>query len=614
MTSDCNPSRVKPLQNQHQKMPSYQLLLSQLVNLFVDGEDRIRWIHERILKEIFHVSDTFLNKFKQQENASDHHQEKLYNMLCKETSDTVECLIRSSLKIYLLQQGSEQVDFLFLEETSKLISAFSMDQQSSDKSKKRTMQLIPMYIISEYCNHFNHAKDIEQIFKFCMYGQARMSKSVTSDLESNNIIQCIRECCMLPICALELLKTIKAVFDSKKVSKIEDTETCGQMLLFVASVLPFNHQACINKSGHINTEHHALLEQQKEETPESGNSLDYYETFWNLQSHMIQFLSLKTSLTTFYHQARMAPRKDYPSWPAFVKEVDTILKCMEQRFISNQQTMKQMKLNKEKYQHSSMNEGGEEGEILFSPIKLLKNRKLFDLQLDDVRFRRQVLVQLLITISRLLEKNTEESYTSDLKSMKEKIANTMKKYDTNTMFFTAVVETLLLDRERHWCTWKEKTNCNSYFDNVTSVTPGSTRRMQTYNAMSTILDDDNFTEESVNSFLKSSDNTLRSYDFKNYTAVTVKEEQILDPAERLVNNSKVFVWKSCRLLLEEDIKNISQSISDLKRESSEEIYPHFLETICEPIEVEIIKKRKFDDYTDDQEDDDFKKQKLEELN
>ncbi|KAG2389302.1 hypothetical protein C9374_013862 [Naegleria lovaniensis] len=580
------------------------LLRHLLTDLFGEESPTQQHLLERMLKNIYNISEQVLASYytpsKTSSNVQEHKDDdkSLQSGLLEENSGTIECLVRSSLKIFLLIQAiysssSSIIDFSFLGKFTSLISNILNDPNSTlDDSQRKTISMIPLHLLSEYCNHFNNAKAIEQIFNYCMNNHSQQEEeSQQRNTNSTDFMKCLSRCCSeFKLCALELLKTVKAVFDSKKVSKIEDTETCGKILLFVASVLPYNHDACINKGGHVNMEHHALLEQQvrEEQTDAASVVVDDFETFWNLQMHVIQFLSLKTSLSAHYSQTK---GQDYtiPTWSTFSKEVDRMMKCIESRCISNIQTLKQLKRNKEKLQsdgkmNTTIDTSQQQFEVLFSPIKLLKNRKLFDLQLDDVRFRRQVLIQLLIAISRLQEKNTDShSYSSELKSMKEKILTIMKKYDSDV---STIMDTIF-ERERFWTTWKAN-QCPAFFHDRSSTLPLSSKSSLVFKnaAMLGFLESDTSTE-SVDAYLKSSENELRSHDFANYVVPIVKEEFDVTPSEKFVNSSNVFVWKSCRLLLDFDLKQIQLALQHPSHhgedEEEEGDSSHFLEIIAKQV-------------------------------
>ncbi|KAF0980055.1 hypothetical protein FDP41_001208 [Naegleria fowleri] len=586
------------------------LLRHLLSDLFGEESPAQQRILERMLKNIYNISEQVLSSYSARSSVivpeqKNDDEKSLQSGLLEENSETIECLVRSSLKIFLLLQSihssSSIIDFSFLGKFTSLISNVLNDpNRTLEDSQRKTISMIPLHLLSEYCNHFNDAKAIEQIFNYCMNNNSGQKESshhpVDNTTSHMDFMKCLSRCCSeFKLCALELLKTVKAVFDSKKVSKIEDTETCGKILLFVASVLPYNHDACINKGGHVNMEHHALLEQQvrEEQTDATSVVLDDFETFWNLQMHIIQLVSLKTSLSVHYSQAR-GQDSTIPTWPIFSKEVDRMLKCIESRCISNIQTLKQLKRNKEKLQSdgktSAIDTSQQQFEVLFSPIKLLKNRKLFDLQLDDIRFRRQVLIQLLIAISRLQEKNLDShSYSAELKSMREKILAIMKKYDSD---ISAIMDTIF-EREKSWTTWKAN-QCPAFFHDRSSSLPSSSKASLVFKnaAMLGFLESDT-SSESVDTYLKSSENELRSHDFENYVIPIVKEEFDVTPSEKFVNSSNVFVWKSCRLLLDFDLKKIqlalqhpSISSEATHREEDHEgdtSHDHFLEIIAKQV-------------------------------
>ncbi|EFC50768.1 hypothetical protein NAEGRDRAFT_61424 [Naegleria gruberi] len=551
-----------------------------LVNLllcdFFDHDPKQQTMLENLLVNVFKIPLDFMKSFKKNlkdiissttTTEGEINSREFVEQLSNENAESLESLVRSSLKIYLLYEQARlskglttEINFSFLDEITK-VTLHSLKSEQHDEEKKKAMSIIPILILSEYCNHFNHAKQIEQIFNYCMDGS-----------KGNDFIEVLRLCCSdYKIRALELLKTVRGVFASKKVSKIEDSVTCGRILLFVASVLPYNHDACINKGGHFNKEHHSLLEQQilNDNNEDSSNTQDDFEIYWGLQVHIIQILELQSTLASFYNSY---PRgnDECPSWSLFSREVDRILKCLDTRFTTNIQTMKQLKKNNQSTNHESALV-----QDLFSPIKLLKNRTLFDLQLDDVRFRRQVLIQLLVTIYRLLEKNSEPSfYLSELKTLKDKTLNVVRKYDPESV---TLLETIL-DRERHWSNWKSN-GCTPYFKDHESVFPPSTKVDQSFKntEMAKFLTCD-ISQASIDKFLRSSDNILRSYNFKDYIVPCVKEEIHHSYSEKMVNSSVVFVWKSCRLLSEFDLKYLSLALEDLKKDHTKKSQ-HFLETI-----------------------------------
>ncbi|KAL9653985.1 hypothetical protein ABK040_014194 [Willaertia magna] len=632
-------------------------------NLFSQSKTR-ESIQQRILSEIFNVNKLNNKRFNIDNKTP------FYQLFENELRESVETLFRNSLKIYLNQQQkkNQEYNFNYFNKIINILQDFLNHKEFyiNNNELKIKLLLIPIYFISEYCYYFQQALPIEKLFDFL--------------LQNEFILKTLKICCeSTVVCLLELLKTIKMLFDTRKVNKLEhliynnnlttmnnsEGGVCGKILLFTAYVLPFHHDSVINKIGHVNTSH---LDLNKDSNTLNNTFVDIkdnnFEIFWNIQDKLIEFISMKNSLRDLYNLQNIG------DWKEFVNGMEKILKCFEMKFIQHEQLMKQLSFNKQQQSLSTNNNTlptgttsnndknitntedsnnknvveKEEWKFIFP--KLLKNRKLFELQLDDISFKRQVTIQYLIIILRLIELHSNKSdfILNDLKNLKDKLIQYLQKRDEQ---FFQMIEILILKRERNWCDWKFKNNCQAFHKLQLEDNLKSTKRAFPNMGVEfkNILNDNLYKSDEIERFLKLDndelENTFKTYNLNDRLNIIKEELNYEDEQDKLVNKSKVYIWKTNRLILEEDLnllkrqsnyylnKNNNEEGEQINKEEGEKRKKdeHWLEELTRerlgiPYESkendineegdEESKKRKLDEYLEEEEENNERKNKEEE--
>lgn len=220
----------------------------------------------------------------------------------------------------------------------------------------------------------------------------------------------------------------------KRLSKSQDAELCGRVLIFLAKFLPLTERSGVNMYGSFHVDNVTPLEDIKEgDIDAEGNVIDveFYKMFWGLQKWFAD------------PGSALAPG----AWDSIMESIKLMLK----KFDSVKVTVTGMS-------RSFNNPEDHSG----SSVKYLSSAGLLSLQIRDATFRRTILVQCLILIGWLenpllkdfVSKKPSERILSSIEYMKTKIisqlAGTPEKGET---FANAILN--VLQGEMAWNLWKQ---------------------------------------------------------------------------------------------------------------------------------------------------------------
>lgn len=187
----------------------------------------------------------------------------------------------------------------------------------------------------------------------------------------------------------------------RRLSKTEDTVFCGRILIFLSLVFPLSERSAVNLRGECNVDNVTVYEEESKSETRDGGTMqidseqglenlggivvdDIYETFWSLQKYFAnppQVIAAPLHLTQF----RIA--------------LSLVVEALE-------------KIESASFKHDTNNDNGrsvgtdaqvgsQEVRGYFTP-KMLTSKKLLQLELADMSFRRQICVQMLIMLDYLL--------------------------------------------------------------------------------------------------------------------------------------------------------------------------------------------------------------------
>jgi THO complex subunit 1 len=228
-----------------------------------------------------------------------------------------------------------------------------------------------------------------------------------------------------------LLRTCNILL--KRLSKSQDAELCGRVLIFLAKFLPLTERSGVNMYGNFHVDNETPIEDVKDGDGDAeGRSVDvkFYKTFWGLQ----KWFADPTSA--------LAPG----SWDLIMESMNIVLK----KFASIKVTVTE--------DAGSLRKSGDHG----ASAKYLSSAGLLPLQIRDATFRRTVLVQFLILIGWLenpllkdwISKIPSERILSSIQHIKQKIFAQLRRTPENGVAFADAV-TKVLKGEMAWNLWKQ---------------------------------------------------------------------------------------------------------------------------------------------------------------
>lgn len=227
----------------------------------------------------------------------------------------------------------------------------------------------------------------------------------------------------------------------RRLSKGANAPLCGQVLMFLAHLLPLIERSGVNLKGEVNAANVTLLEEPAEGALDAeGNTIDwdFYKTFWGLQVHFSDPMSVLQSAS---------------KWNDFSK---SLLRTLEQ--------FEKIGVTVTEASHDTTGLG----------VKYLTSARLLSLQLKDATFRRHILVQALILLH-FLEKpylkaptatspqSTQDTTKSiglkgrrleDVKELQSAVVAQLMATPENGKEFTEGIRHLL-QSEDAWASWKQ---------------------------------------------------------------------------------------------------------------------------------------------------------------
>ncbi|KAG4095243.1 hypothetical protein H8356DRAFT_1687632 [Neocallimastix lanati (nom. inval.)] len=362
----------------------------------------------------------------------------------------------------------------------------------------------------------------------------------------------------------------------RRVSKTENTVLCGKILMFLASVFPLTERSGVNLRGDFDTENITNFENEDLININDINSSEhFYELFWNTQKY------LNCPLLIFQKN----------EFDIFEKSINKILTEIEKFTPLERDSNGSTKRRKQK----SLQDNTVAVDVFnFFYSKYLTGKNIFDLELKDPYFRKQILVQILIAIQFLSSLSTKEKqnmqnyltktgkqivqnksiqyqYTltdEQFKWTKEKrdlIKDLLEVIEPNGYEFTKTIF-YILKHEKNMIKWKAE-SCRSY-EKPEMLLQNKIKRQKTNN-----IPVSQFSPVIVNPVLKelfkeSSENVLRSLSDESRNVVPTIEEFLeplkldleleVDPQDRCTASSE-YCWKALRIASRHHLNIIQKS-------------------------------------------------------
>ncbi|KAK3886475.1 hypothetical protein Pcinc_009346 [Petrolisthes cinctipes] len=239
----------------------------------------------------------------------------------------------------------------------------------------------------------------------------------------------------------------------RRLSRSQNTDFCGRILLFLARFFPFSERSGLNLVSEFNLENvTSFTNVETDDEEEAGRPvgdmgdgaprLDYtlYTKFWSLQDFF------RNPVQCF----QKAP------WKVFTLYCNDVLEAFKSFKLDNVQSSTSARLSRSLSQPAASSDTPQADQYF---AKYLTNQKLLDLQFSDANFRRYVLLQVLILAHYL---------TSNIKFKQENLTEEQAAWvaKTEALVYTLLEETPpdghkfvstvkhILKREDMWSGWK----------------------------------------------------------------------------------------------------------------------------------------------------------------
>ncbi|KAJ3413691.1 hypothetical protein HDV05_007679 [Chytridiales sp. JEL 0842] len=264
----------------------------------------------------------------------------------------------------------------------------------------------------------------------------------------------------------------------RRLSKAKNTVFCGRILIFLTSVYPLTERSGVNLRGDFNVDNVTHFETNP---PADSDTMDidddgFYNTFWGLQGFW------SNPLTIFQSN----------NWEVMTKGVEAVIKRFESiseqtdggnRSSSDRDRKRKKEEKKNPPPPPPQASQKQKSHDFFFP-KYLTSRNLFDLELTDPTFRRQILVQILIIFQFLFLLTPSHAPTIDeakaaltnksvqyqvsltqeqeswVTSTRSRIMKVLEAGGTAGRRFATTVSTVIT-HEKNWIKWKEE-SCPSF--------------------------------------------------------------------------------------------------------------------------------------------------------
>eukprot|EP00043_Microstomoeca_roanoka_P003009 m.41935 g.41935 ORF g.41935 m.41935 type:complete len:588 (+) comp11873_c0_seq1:233-1996(+) len=261
----------------------------------------------------------------------------------------------------------------------------------------------------------------------------------------------------------------------RRLSRTQDIELSGRLLMFLASIFPMSDKSGVNLVSNVNIANKTSFDETAEELtssqqaakPEDTISLSSlgqplnkrdYKDFWTLQRYFCD------------------PRLCYQSedWKTFTKATEAVLDLFDRHPVEDVQVHHQAikvgaatnmdtssdESHATRYDASKTDSTQSSNSTTFA--KYLTSPKLFELQLNDVSLRREVLVQFLILFS-YLPRESKFKVKSDvlnplqqewIEKHQERVEQLLRVAGSDGEAFLVSAKSML-EREAGWVQWKE---------------------------------------------------------------------------------------------------------------------------------------------------------------
>ncbi|KAI8815423.1 THO complex, subunit THOC1 [Cladochytrium replicatum] len=227
----------------------------------------------------------------------------------------------------------------------------------------------------------------------------------------------------------------------RRLSKTKDTATSGQILIFLANVFPLSERSGVNLRGDFNVDNVTFFDTVDEsdqmeadgtEASTARKEAAFYEKLWSLQPF-------------FSNPPSLAPSSNFERFKEAVVSAVARFESLEVERLESMAKSKSAVDSKRKTPATPAKAVALRRHVgkttkkyaqYFFP-KYLTSRNLFNLELLDVSFRRQILIQILVMVQFLIGQSAKE---------KEKLGTTDQNINKSVQF----VFTLSADQEK-WC-------------------------------------------------------------------------------------------------------------------------------------------------------------------
>ncbi|ORX59995.1 hypothetical protein BCR36DRAFT_579443 [Piromyces finnis] len=370
----------------------------------------------------------------------------------------------------------------------------------------------------------------------------------------------------------------------RRVSKTENTVLCGKILMFLASVFPLTERSGVNLRGDFDSDNKTDFENKKSIGTIDINSEKYfYELFWNTQKY------LNYPLLIFQ-------KKEFDIFEKSINKILSELKKIDSLGRRDSDGFNKHKKTKSSHENNTANEV-----FNFFYSKYLTGKNIFELELSDPYFRKQILVQIFIVLQFLSSlspkekqnmqnhltkmgkqiiqnKSIQYQYTLTdeqvkwVKNSKDLVQNLLEVIEPGGHGFIKTIK-YILKHEKNMVKWKAE-SCKSYEKQAAQL-QNKMKRQKTTNIPIPQFNSDISNPVLKALFKESTENDLTSLSDASRNVVPTIENYLeplkddiefeIDPQDRCTANSE-FCWKALRIASKHHL-NIIQKCGKVDVES-----------------------------------------------
>lgn len=401
----------------------------------------------------------------------------------------------------------------------------------------------------------------------------------------------------------------------RRLSRSKNTVFCGRIQLFLASLFPLSEKSGLNLMSQFNLDNITLfntkpedyerirrqsiedkddnMEVEEGETDDQPNNIaiDYnlYRKIWSLQDYF----------------RKPGQCYDKTAWKCFISYCDDVLCCFESFKLDDtkshhHQNDIMMRVNKSDTTDNDLSQRSRDDYVYFP--KYLTSEKLLDLELSDSNFRRNMLIQMLITFQYLqahvkfksASQVLSEDQTTWIKQTAERVLKVLRETPPDGDKFADTVEHILA-REENWNNWKND-GCPSFVkepqpNKSTAGSSGSRKRnigddlkasggklIKMGNSELTHLW--NINPDNMDACRNKQKNFLPTLeDFFKDAIEQMDPEAMIEDQYKLVKNP-TFAWKSLRLLSRKSAHFFAQTPNRQKKKTISEYLEGMLDKLA----------------------------------